>query len=141
MLRGKNLLKLQCKVMYLLRDVDLYFLQIIAEYCVLFFHREVCLVSTNVIGDYCSFQGFVIDLFFFGIIVGCETFGQKIWLRTLQAIITVFLQKQKGWDAFSPGSHQAFFWFVCTFFLVDMQIHFTMCADVLGRRRRMVRHV
>ena len=63
LLSDKNLLKLQCKVIYLLRDVDLYFLQIIAEgLCIIFYHREVCLVSTNVIEDNCSFQGFVVDL-------------------------------------------------------------------------------
>ena len=37
LLSDKNLLKLRCKVIYLLRDVDLYFLQIIAEDCVSFF--------------------------------------------------------------------------------------------------------
>ena len=122
LLSDKNLLKLQCKVIYLLRDVDLYFLQIIAEgLCTIFYHREVCLVSTNVIEDNCSFQGFVVDLlfFFFGIIVGCETFAQKIWLSTSQAITNTFcLKTKKRWDAFSPGSHQAmvFLFFTCVHF-------------------------
>ena len=45
LLRGKNLLKLQCKVMYLLRDVDLYVLQIIAEDCVFFSQRSLSRVN------------------------------------------------------------------------------------------------
>ena len=36
LLSDKNSLNLQCKVIYLLRDVDVYFLQIIAEDCVPF---------------------------------------------------------------------------------------------------------
>ena len=120
LLRGENLLQLQCKVMYLLRDVDLYFLQIIAEgLCTILYHREVCLVSTNVIEDNCSFQGFVVDLlfFFFGIIVGCETFAQKIWLSTLQAIITFKKNNNTCGTPFSHGRTKLFFVFVCTLFL------------------------
>ena len=79
LLRDKNLLKLQCKVIYLLRDVDLYFLQIIP----FFFHREVCLVSTNVIGDHCSFQGFVS---FFG---GESSLAVNIWIEDLVEHIAV----------------------------------------------------
>ena len=35
-LSDKNSLNLQCKVIYLLKDFDVYFLQIFAEYCVPF---------------------------------------------------------------------------------------------------------
>ena len=62
----------------------MYFLHMIAD--VFFYHREVCLVSTNAIENHCSFQGFVVDLFFV-IIVGCETFAQKILMSTSYAII------------------------------------------------------
>ena len=55
-------------------------------------------------------------------------------------------------DVVCPGSHEAIFLvcvhrsflkgFACTpFFWGAMQIHFTMCIDVLGRRRRMVRRL
>ena len=91
LLSDKHSLQLQCKVIDLL---SLLFPQIVAEgLCSIFYHREVCLVSTNVIEDNCSFQGF---------------------------FTCVRINKS---------------------FKVDMRIHLTVCADVLGRRRRMVRHV
>ena len=90
LLRDTNLLQLQCKVIDTLID----FFRIVAErLCNTFYHREVCLVSTNVIEDNCSFQGFF------------------IFVR------------------------------INISFKFDTRIHLTVCADLLGRRRRMVRHV
>ena len=84
-----------------------------------FYHREVCLVSTNAIENHCSFQGFAVDPFFLNvIIVGCETFAQNIWMSTSYAITNFSFSIKK--DAFFPGLDQArvvlFVQLVCTFF-------------------------
>ena len=107
-LSDTNLLKLKCKVIYLLMDVDLYFLQIIEEgLCTFFYHREVCLVSTNVIEDDCSFQGFVVDLFWESSLAVKHLHRRFGWAHC-KPLLTFFLEtNKKRWDAFSPGSHQA----------------------------------
>ena len=140
MLRGKVFLKLPCKVIYLLKDFDMYFLQLIG-----FFLRSLSRVNTCdrrslFISRLCTWSCF---LFF-----GNHHWLWNIWIEYfVEDIAGPFKNKtktkqQKQQGRLFPGSHEVFFG-VCvhTFFWVAMQIHFTMCVDVLGRRRRMVMHV
>ena len=116
-LSDKNLLDLKCKVIYLLRDVDLYFLQILAEgLCTILYHREVCLVSTNVIEDNCSFQGFVVDLLFFFLesSLAVKHLHRRFGWAHRKPLLTLFL-KQKGGTPFPQGRTKqwCFFFHLC----------------------------
>ena len=80
----------------------------------LFFRRQVCLVSTNVIGDQCSCQDSVLAFVSFLLWWEESSLAVTIWIEDLVEHIAssfFFVFKQK-----CPGSHEAFFWegFACT---------------------------
>ena len=120
-LSDTNLLKLKCKVIYLLMDVDLYFLQIIEEGLCTFLIAEK-FVACNKCDRRWLFISRLCSWSFLGIIVGCETFAQKIWLSTLQAITDFFFgnkQKKMGrlFPRVAPSNGVSFFLTVHTIFV------------------------
>ena len=95
-----------------------------------FYHREVCLVSTNVIEDNCSFQGFVVFVLESSLAVKHlhRRFG---WAHRKPLLTLFFVKQQKGGTPFPQGRTKqwCFLFHFCAHFFFKLTCGFTwQCA-------------